>query len=112
IGYEDICRIYLTDDLYKKFGFIIEATNDLINRLKSMQQDNLTPRDFGLAVQLHPDSLVQVTARNNSKHTEDMYLQMNLDGTMKETGWLTAVEKDIQENEKTLKSTIDSLLNG
>ncbi|MBU9714112.1 Z1 domain-containing protein [Evansella tamaricis] len=112
IGYEDICRIYLTDDLYKKFGFIIEATNDLINRLKDMRQDNLTPRDFGLAVQLHPDSLVQVTARNKSKHTEDMFLQMNLDGSMKETGWISDLEKDISENEVVLKDIINSLLTG
>ena len=54
IGYEDICRIYLTTDLYNKFGFIIDATNDLINRLKDMRQEKLTPEDFGLAVQLHP----------------------------------------------------------
>ncbi|ADU29399.1 Z1 domain-containing protein [Evansella cellulosilytica] len=112
IGYEDLCRIYLTDDLYRKFGFIIEATNDLINRLKDMKQDNLTPRDFGLAVKLHPDSLVQITARNKSKHTEDMYLQMNLDGSMKETGWLNDGEKDISKNEILLRETMNSLLTG
>lgn len=81
--------------MYNKFGFIIDATNDLINRLKDMRQEKLTPEDFGLAVQLHPDSLLQVTARNKSKNTEDMYLKMNLDGQIKETRWISNLQEDL-----------------
>lgn len=106
IGYEDICRIYLTEDLYKKFAFIIDATNDLISRLNDMRQENLTPEDFGLAVQLHPDSLLQVTARNKSKYTEDMYLEMNLDGQIKETRWISNLEDDFIANESLLCETV------
>ncbi|MRH41584.1 endonuclease [Aquibacillus halophilus] len=110
VGYEDICRVYLTDDLNKKFGFIIEATNDLVSRLHDMREENLTPEDFGLAVQLHPDSLLQVTARNKSKNTEDMFLQMNLDGQLKETGWLSSLTDDMETNETLLVKTIQKLL--
>lgn len=109
IGYEDICRVYLTDDLYNKFAFIIEATNDLVNRLKEMREENLTPEDFGLAVQLHPDSLLQVTARNKSRYTEDMYLEMKLDGLLKETRWLSNLQKDLDENENLLRETVRAL---
>ncbi|WP_246010317.1 Z1 domain-containing protein [Bacillus yapensis] len=112
IGYEDICRVYLTDDMNKKFGFIIDATNELIRRLNDMQDENLTPEQFGLAVQLHPDSLLQVTARNKSKYTEDMYLEMNLDGQIKETRWLSNLNEDLDANEKLLKETIRDLQNG
>ncbi|WP_461611216.1 Z1 domain-containing protein [Cytobacillus kochii] len=109
IGYEDICRIYLTDDLYKKFSFIIEATNDLVDRLKEMKEENLTPKDFGLAVKAHPDSILQVTARNKAKYTDDMYLQMNLDGSIKETRWISNQSEDLEANEVLLRNTICSL---
>jgi hypothetical protein len=112
IGYEDICRVYLTDDMNKKFGFIIDATNELVSRLNDMREENLTPEDFGLAVQLHPDSLLQVTARNKSKYTEDMDLEMNLDGQIKETRWISNIESDLDANETLLKETIQALQNG
>ncbi|MFP5108134.1 Z1 domain-containing protein [Neobacillus sp. C211] len=112
IGYEDICRVYLTDDMNKKFGFIIDATNELVSRLNDMREENLTPEDFGLAVQLHPDSLLQVTARNKSKYTEDMYLEMNLDGHIKETSWISNITADLDANENLLKETIHALQNG
>ncbi|CAM4047687.1 endonuclease [Bacillus luti] len=112
IGYEDICRVYITDDMNKKFGFIIDATNDLINCLNDMREENLTPNDFGLAVQLHPDSLLQVTARNKSKYTEDMYLEMNLDGQIKETRWISDIAIDLEINESLLKESVKALQNG
>ncbi len=112
IGYEDICRVYLTDDMNKKFGFIIDATNDLVSRLHDMRDENLTPEDFGLAVQLHPDSLLQVTARNKSKNTEDMFLQMNLDGQIKETRWISNIPTDLEANELLLERTIQVLQSG
>jgi hypothetical protein len=112
IGYEDICRVYLTDDMNKKFGFIIDATNELVSRLNVMREENLTPEDFGLAVQLHPDSLLQVTARNKSKYTEDMYLEMNLDGQIKETRWISNIPVDLEANEFLLSETIQAIQNG
>jgi hypothetical protein len=111
IGYEDICRVYLTDDMNKKFGFIIDATNELVSRLNVMREENLTPEDFGLAVQLHPDSLLQVTARNKSKYTEDMYLEMNLDGQIKETRWISSIPADLDANGILLSEMIQELQN-
>ncbi|KMK95066.1 Z1 domain-containing protein [Rossellomorea marisflavi] len=112
VGYEDLCRVYLTKDINEKFGFIIEATNDLISRLKDMRDENLTPADFGLSVKLHPDSLLQVTARNKSQNTEDMYLEMNLDGQIKETRWISSLQNDLDSNDNLLKRTVNSLDNG
>ncbi|MGD6900458.1 Z1 domain-containing protein [Bacillus infantis] len=112
VGYEDICRIYLTEDLYNKFAFIIDSTNDLIERLNDMRQENLTPEDFGLAVKLHPDSLLQVTARNKSRYTEDMFLEMNLDGQIKETRWISSLEEDLTINEGLLHDTVSVLQAG
>ncbi|MGD7048821.1 endonuclease [Rossellomorea marisflavi] len=112
VGYEDLCRVYITEDMNEKFGFIIEATNDLISRLKDMRDENLTPADFGLSVQLHPDSLLQVTARNKSQNTEDMYLEMNLDGQIKETRWISSLPADLESNEFLLEKTISLLVDG
>lgn len=110
IGYEDICRVYMTEDMNSKFGFIIDATNDLISNLNEMRDEKLTPKDFGLAVQLHPDSLLQVTARNKSKNTEDMYLKMNLDGQIKETRWISNIKTDLVANDQLLENLLYRLM--
>lgn len=87
-GYEDICKIYLPENSINSFGQIIEATEDLIDDFRSMSKANMTPNDFGLAVKHHPDSGLQVTARNKQKNAKDIYFDMKLDGHAKETAWL------------------------
>lgn len=87
-GYDDLCKIFLPTHVKESFSLIIDATEDLIDNLKLMSNDNMTPEDFGLAVKHHPDSGLQVTARNKQKNTKDIYFDMKLDGHAKETAWL------------------------
>jgi hypothetical protein len=87
-GYEDLCRIYMTRMMSKNFALIIEATEDLIDNFKRMAEVKMTPNDFGLCVKYHPDSGLQVTARNKQKSAKDIYFEMKLDGHAKETSWL------------------------
>jgi hypothetical protein len=87
-GYEDLCKIYIKSEMEENFANIIEATEDLFDHFRQMEDENMTPRDFGLSVKQHPDSALQVTARNKRKNTKDYYFEMNLDGSQKETIWL------------------------
>lgn len=95
-GYEDLCKIYTTKEIFNNFKTIIEATIDLVEDLKEMSRQEMTPRDFGLAVKQHPDSGLQVTARNKLKNSGVIDFEMKLDGHLKETSW---IYKDTQINE-------------
>ena len=84
-GYEDLCKIYMSEEMMDNFTQIIEATDDLIQNLRLMAASKRTPLDFGLAVKQHPDSLLQITAKNKLKNTKKFVHSMNLNGQLKET---------------------------
>jgi hypothetical protein len=62
-GYEDICRIWMTDDAEGWFEHVTEAIEELREEVRVMEQAGAEPRDFGLKVRSHPSTLM-VTARN------------------------------------------------
>lgn len=64
--YEDLCRVWLPAEAIDWYGHISEATDELRAELKRMHRFGKTPKDFGLAVRAHPDSLM-VTARNKMR---------------------------------------------
>jgi hypothetical protein len=85
VGYEDLCKIYMPYSVAEYFTQIIEATEELMISFKDMAKEDKTPLDFGLAVKQHPDSLLQVTARNKRKNTKTITHTMNLNGMLKES---------------------------
>lgn len=103
-GYEDLCRIFLPPTMIDNFAHIIDATEDLISDFKTMAEANRTPFDFGLAVKQHPDSVLQVTARNKQKNVQSFIFSMKLDGKSKETSWLS-------DNAETRKQNISAIEN-
>ncbi|MGY3190382.1 Z1 domain-containing protein [Lysinibacillus sp. TE18511] len=107
--YEDLCKVFMTEDYFNKFAIIIEATIDLVNDFDRMRKLQLTPKDFGLAVKHHPDSGLQVTARNKLKNTKDIHYDMCLDGHLKETAWLSANESTVSYNLNVVKNLISRL---
>ncbi len=109
MGYEDLCKIYIPYSIAEYFTQIIEATEELMNNFKEMAKENKTPLDFGLAVKQHPDSLLQVTARNKRKNTEKILHTMNLNGMLKES---VRFDKNIQihkNNLEVLKNIVQKL---
>lgn len=109
IGYEDLCKIYMTKEMADNFKFIIEATEELMRDFKDMEEAKKTPLEFGLAVRQNPDSALQVTARNKLKYTKDYSYEMRLDGCLKETSWLDKDEKAIEKNINVIRKIINSL---
>lgn len=60
-GYEDLCRVWLTDDVADQFRYVAGIVDDLRSQLRRMKKQGLTPRDFGLMVRMHPETL-KITA--------------------------------------------------
>ena len=98
--YEDLCKIYMPYGVTEYFTQIIEATEELMGNFKEMAKEDKTPLDFGLAVKQHPNSLLQVTARNKRKNTEKIVHTMNLNGMLKES---VRFDKNIQIHKKNLE---------
>ena len=109
-NYEDLCKVYMSETMIDNFARIIEATEDLIEDFKLMSEAKKTPNDFGLAVQQHPDSVLQVTARNKQKNIQEFIFNMNLDGQAKETSWLS-FDKDKKSMNLQAMQDIITILN-
>jgi len=62
-GYDDLCRVWMPEEAQGWYDHIADSIDELRDELARMQSANATPRDFGLKVRSHPDTLV-VTARN------------------------------------------------
>ncbi|MCK5883837.1 MAG: hypothetical protein KAG61_09125, partial [Bacteriovoracaceae bacterium] len=107
INYEDLCKVYMSDLMIDNFAGIITATEDLIKDFKDMSEAKKTPNDFGLAVKQHPDSALQITARNKQKNIQEFVFDMKLDGHSKETSWLSIVDKE--KNLKCVESIVSKL---
>ncbi|GGB18830.1 endonuclease [Flexivirga endophytica] len=68
-GYGDICRVWIPDEVADQFRYVAGIVDELRSQLKTMKKQGLTPKDFGLAVRMHPEALL-ITARNKMKSAE------------------------------------------
>lgn len=87
-GYEDLCRVHLSHDSINWYSHIAEASEELVQQVKRMRRDGLSPRDFGLYVRSHPDSLL-ITATNKMRASEEVVINQNLTGQLIESTSLT-----------------------
>ncbi|WP_256758443.1 Z1 domain-containing protein [Cohnella sp. WQ 127256] len=65
VGYEDLCRLYTTKDLFKWFRHIGVAMEELRAEFQLMASRKSTPDEFGLRVRAHP--IMEVTSRLKMK---------------------------------------------
>jgi hypothetical protein len=68
-GYNDLSRIYTTEELQDWYRFIAGATIELRNELNYMALQNSNPLQFGLRVRNHPGRLA-VTSSGKSRAAE------------------------------------------
>lgn len=107
--YEDLCKIYTPPGIIDKFALIIEATEELISDFKDMADAKMTPNDFGLSVKQHPDSVLQVTARNKQRNVREFIFDMKLAGRLKETGRLSDKKEEQEHNLQAIKKLLSVL---
>lgn len=92
-GYEDICRVYLSPDSIDWYAHIAQASEELRQQIKRMRRDKLSPKQFGLFVRSHPDALL-ITARNKMRASQEVTLEQNLSGDLKETN-IVSTDPDV-----------------
>ncbi|CAA6818320.1 MAG: Endonuclease [uncultured Sulfurovum sp.] len=107
-GYEDLCRIYMREEAIGWYRHISEATEELKEEFKVMNDHDLTPREYGLKVKNHDESLI-ITARNKMYHSSDAIVSINYYGELIETRKISNNPQHISLNMRSLKTLINSL---
>lgn len=95
--YEDICRIWMTEQMVGWYEHISESVEELRADLRRMEQVGARPIDFGLRVRSHPEFLT-VTARNKMGASETITASLSLDGKAVETSKLSWKQEDLGAN--------------
>ncbi len=82
--YEDVCRLFMTEESTGWYQFITGASAELRSEIKAMSKAGRSPSDFGLKVARHPASLL-ITARNKMRAGTVWRLQVGLASSFIET---------------------------
>src|SRR5690606_27505820 len=96
-GYQDVCRLWLSADAQHWYSHITEATEELRTEIRRMHSLGLTPKEFGLKVRAHPDSLI-VTARNKMRTARTIERVISVSAEGLETPHLFADAESLTAN--------------
>lgn len=75
-GYDDLCKVHLPQDSIDWYSHIAVSSEDLRDQIIQMRLDGLSPKDFGLYVMSHPDTLM-VTASNKMRSAESITVRQS-----------------------------------
>jgi hypothetical protein len=107
-GYDDLCRVWLTDDAAHWYSHITSATDELRAEFKRMRAQGRTPKDFGLKVRAHPDALI-VTAQNKMRNARTVERVVSISGESLETPRLKSNENIVRANRQAVARFLTSL---
>ena len=109
--YEDLCRVWMPEEAQGWYDHIAESIDELRDELARMQSANAIPRDFGLKVRSHPDTLV-VTARNKIGTGQDHTVLIGLANRFVETAILRRDRAAIRDNLRAVERLAEEMEKG
>lgn len=92
-GFEDLCRVHLSHDSIDWYSHIADAAEELVQQVKRMRRDRLSPKDFGLYVRAHPDSLL-ITATNKMRSGQEVTVEQSFSGRLRES-YIVSTDPDV-----------------
>ncbi|TLQ06958.1 hypothetical protein FEZ48_08115 [Marinilactibacillus psychrotolerans] len=95
-NYEDLVRIYMSDDVISDFEFIAMATKELKEDLELNSNRGLTPRQFGIKVRSGQIGLI-ITARNKMGTGSKMTASVDFNKDIVETLAISIEEKEANQ---------------
>ena len=107
-GYEDLCRIWLTEEAEGWYAHIAESMEELREDVRRMEAVNATPAEFGLRVRSHPARLL-VTARNKMGAGRELRVSIGLDNKFVETAILRYDATAVRANREAATSLAEHL---
>lgn len=105
--YTDLCRLFVSDELFRWFMVVSFATENLRNQIYYMNEYNRTPMDFGLRIASHPDMLI--SSRNKIKTGQERTLTFN--NTVSQTRSIVINADTYNRNFEAVESFISKLGN-
>ena len=109
-GYNDICRIWMSDESIEWYRHISQATDELRKEIKRYEDTGLTPMDFGLRVRSDITSLL-VTARNKMRSAESRDCMISLSGVYIETPEIYSDVAKNRNNRNAVEMLVHDLCN-
>ena len=103
--YTDLCRLFVSDELFRWFMVVSFATENLRGQIHYMNEYSRTPMDFGLRIASHPDMLI--SARNKIKTGQDCTLTFN--NTVSQTRSIDVNADTYNHNFEAVESFISKL---
>lgn len=107
-GYEDLCRLWMEPEGMGWFMHIHQAVEELRTEVQRMERLGMAPRDFGLKVRSHPDSLI-VTARNKMRASKEVPHKVDLSSELIETHKVSSAPDETAANFRLLDSFADRI---
>jgi len=107
-GYADLCRIWISKEMCAAYAHVANTLDQLRAELLEMKRQQLTPDQYGLAVQLHPDALL-ITARNKMRAAQVGHKVISLRGDAKETRTLPIKKSELEANFAALMELLHQL---
>ena len=102
-GYDDLCRVWLPEDVADQFRYVAGIVDELRAQLRAMKKQGLTPQDFGLMVRMHPETL-KITAQNKLGAAEAKAWTVDIAAKRIETTAIDAPPKSITKNRRGCQS--------
>ncbi len=107
-NYDDLVKIWLSQDAIDWYGQINDATMDLRVQISKMKEAKQSPNDFGLRVRQDPGALI-VTARNKMRTAKIIKCPISVSGHLLETPRLIASNSILSRNAEVVERFIDRL---
>ncbi len=104
-GYEDLFRVWMTEDAQDWFAHIAEVVSELRTDIRHMHLNRLPPSRFGIRVRSHKDLLL-VTAQNKMRNSEEVEIEASFARRGIETA---SLPKDPEVNKKNVAATAEFL---
>ncbi|WP_432736429.1 Z1 domain-containing protein [Maridesulfovibrio sp. FT414] len=98
-GFEDLCKVHLAKDSIDWYSHIAESSEELRMQIKRMRRAQLSPKQFGLYVKAHDNSLL-ITAPNKMRTGERLTFNQNFSGKLIESYILPTDDHINAKNEK------------
>lgn len=95
LGFEDLCRVYLSHDSINWYSHIAGAAEELTQQVKRMRRDGLSPKDFGLYVRSHPDRLL-ITAANKMRAGQEVTVEQSFSGRLRES-YVVSIDPEVND---------------
>lgn len=106
--YEDLCRVWMPEQAEGWYAHLAESVEELRSEFRQMEQAGATPREFGLRVRSHPDSLI-VTARNRMGAGERVVVRLGLQNDYVETASLRRSPTAVANNRNSARRLFEEL---